>query len=201
MSRTNKRRHPRVRGGPVAAHVRLGEQATACMIENISQGGLFLRTEKVLEEGTAIVVTLVKPGMKASLQLTGKVATAVTADQAAARGVPPGMGVAFDPVPELAAKRLGDLLTQLGAPDEFAPAQAYAAPADETELNRLRVQLSGMLMQLGDMQQLLMERERELERVRAELEQLKARSSGSADAKQIVRAAREQLERLEKSLG
>ena len=210
--RTNQRRHLRVRGGQVAAHVRIGEQGTACMIENISQGGLFLRTERGLPVGSAIVISLVKPGMKVSLQLTGKVASLVTKEQAAEQHQAPGMGVAFDPVPEVAAKRLAELLKQLGMPDEYgAPVQAHVAPAEDSELTRLRMQLSGLMMQLGDMQQVLLERERELPLAKEELEKTqdalrasqdraKALAAGSDGVRDVVKAAREQLQRLEKAL-
>ena len=69
-----KRKYTRVRPRGVVAHVRGPSAAFACQVENLSAGGLFLRTEQQLPHGTALHIDLVKPGGRKSLHLSGLVA-------------------------------------------------------------------------------------------------------------------------------
>ncbi|MGZ6143768.1 MAG: PilZ domain-containing protein, partial [Myxococcales bacterium] len=42
---SNRRRFPRVRARGVAAHLRTEHGRAACQVENVSLGGLFVRTD------------------------------------------------------------------------------------------------------------------------------------------------------------
>ncbi len=87
----------------VVAHVRGPSAAFACQVENLSAGGLFLRTEQQLPQGTALQIDLVKPGGRKPLHLAGLVAGVITAE-----------GVQFTEIEADEADRLEELLTALG---------------------------------------------------------------------------------------
>lgn len=50
----NRRKHARVRARGIAAHLRGPLGRSACQVENISIGGLFVRTDQVLDVGTQL---------------------------------------------------------------------------------------------------------------------------------------------------
>lgn len=182
-----RRRFPRVKTQNVAAHVVAGRRSPACVIENLSEGGMFIRTDEVLEVGTAVQVTLVRPGMKKALVLTGRV-VAHHAQGGGSRSLP-GMGICFDELPVEAHLRLDGMLHDLGLvkPVEFgwtAPqhppleveldaevledAARTAVPPAESA--RLMLQLQGVLKQLDDARRDLLTRDRQLAELRSELE-------------------------------
>jgi hypothetical protein len=66
-------------------------------VENLSLGGAFLRTPTPMPVGAALEIELALPGLLKRLRLTGKVVSAVSAEDAKARTAVPGMGVCFDP--------------------------------------------------------------------------------------------------------
>jgi len=178
-----------------------------CLVENISLGGMFVRTDKLEEVGTDVAVLLVKPGWKKQLNLTARITSRIDGIGGAARRVP-GMGLQFTALDGDCHERLRSLLRQLGAPDEQAgvavrddavevelraldpspPPRAPASPAGapapaaqpasarelEVENARLKVQLRGLVMQLSDVQQMMVEREAEIERLREDLEDARA---------------------------
>jgi PilZ domain-containing protein len=125
------RKHTRVRPRGVVAHVRAPTSAFACQVENLSAGGLFLRTEQQLPRGTPLQIDLVKPGGRKGLRLAGLVAGAISAEEAAVARFIPGLGVQFTDVGAEEADRLEGLLTALGVD----PPQAVVAP----ELRRLEM--------------------------------------------------------------
>jgi Tfp pilus assembly protein PilZ/FtsZ-binding cell division protein ZapB len=103
-----------VRARGVAANLRAQEVLkTGCMVENISAGGLLVRTEQLLAVGTPVVMDLVRPGMKKMLKLSGRV-VGVAERGSAGPNSPPGLRVMFDPMPEETTERLGQLLRELG---------------------------------------------------------------------------------------
>lgn len=63
--------------------------------ENISSGGVFVRTQFPPEEGTELRLSLEVPGTKTALPVTGVVAYVVTAETAQREGRSPGCGVRF----------------------------------------------------------------------------------------------------------
>lgn len=194
MNGKNRRRHTRVRARNVAAHLRVEDQASICQVEDISRGGLFVRTDQRLPIGLPVVIDLARPGLKKPLRVTG-----VVAQHSDARH---GIGVSFDPLDRESEARLGEILRDLGAyapPPAPAPAPVGAAaaaptpvatgtttgttanpfakstptatmPADE---NRLLIQIKGLMMELGTREQTLSQAERELAAAKDEIERLK----------------------------
>jgi len=109
-----KRKYTRVRPRGVVAHVRGPSAAFACPVENLSAGGLFLRTEHQLARGTSLHIALVKPGGRKPLHLAGQVAGVITPEEAASARFIPGLGVEFTQIDAEEANRLEELLTGLG---------------------------------------------------------------------------------------
>jgi uncharacterized protein (TIGR02266 family) len=109
-----KRKFTRVRPRGIMAHVRAPTSAFACQVENLSAGGLFLRTEQQLPRGTALQIELVKPGGRKPIELTGLVAGVITPEEAATARFIPGLGVQFTDIDADEANRLEELLTALG---------------------------------------------------------------------------------------
>ena len=200
----NRRRYPRVRAQGLAAHLRSDRGGVQCVVENISLGGLFLRTDRLEEVGTNVSLLLVKPGWKKQLTLTARVTSRIDALAGQARRVP-GLGLQFTDVDGDCHERLRSLLRQLGAPearpeitlpdnsvevelralDPQVPAAKNPGarseapdakrPEDAGQENaRLRIQLRGLAMQLSDAQQLIVNRDAEIERLRDQLELAKA---------------------------
>ena len=59
MATKEKRKYTRVRPRGIVAHVRGPSAAFACQVENLSAGGLFLRTEHQFPQGTSLQIDLV----------------------------------------------------------------------------------------------------------------------------------------------
>jgi Tfp pilus assembly protein PilZ len=223
----NVRKHPRVSAQGLAAHLRGGRGRTVCVVENISLGGIFVRTDQLEEVGTDVSLDLVKPGWKKQLTLTARITSRVdTLEQGSSRRGP-GLGMQFTQVDEVRHDRLVSLLRELGAADDQAEitipedaveaelraldaedspdavweqvqtveAAIESALADSTlpppsplklepalprrvtpatdlaaENARLHLQLRGLVMQLSDAQQSVVDRCAEIERLREELE-------------------------------
>ncbi len=115
---SNRRRHTRVRARGVAAHLRTESGRTACQVENVSMGGLFVRTDQLAEVGAEIFVDLVKPGWKRQLTLNARITSRVDALDGRLSRRMPGMGIQFLRLDEKQHDRLRSLLRELGAPDE-----------------------------------------------------------------------------------
>ncbi|HYV66928.1 MAG TPA: PilZ domain-containing protein [Myxococcales bacterium] len=109
-----KRKSTRVRPRGVVAHVRGPSAAFACPVENLSAGGLFLRTEHQMARGTALHIALVKPGGRKPLHVAGQVAGVITPEEAASARFIPGLGVQFTQIDAEEASRLEELLAALG---------------------------------------------------------------------------------------
>ncbi len=200
----NRRRYPRVRAQGLAAHLRSDRGGVQCVVENISLGGLFLRTDRLEEVGTNVSLLLVKPGWKKQLTLTARVTSRVDALAGQGRRIP-GLGLQFTDVDGDRHERLRSLLRQLGAPEaqpeitlpdnsvevelralatDVRGAKKPGASSEGAEKNpaenagqenaRLRIQLRGLAMQLSDAQQLIVSRDAEIERLRDQLELAKA---------------------------
>jgi uncharacterized protein (TIGR02266 family) len=106
------------------AHVRAPTSAFACQVENLSAGGLFLRTEQQLPRGTGLQIELVKPGGRKPIELAGLVAGVITPEEAATARFIPGLGVQFTDIDADEASRLEELLTALGVDGAHAVVSA-----------------------------------------------------------------------------
>jgi Tfp pilus assembly protein PilZ len=131
----NRRRYPRVRAPGLAAHLRSDRGGVQCVVENISLGGLFLRTDRLEEVGTSVSLLLVKPGWKKQLTLTARVTSRIEALAGQGRRVP-GLGLQFTDVDGDCHERLRALLRQLGAP-EAQPEITLPDNSVEVELRAL----------------------------------------------------------------
>ncbi len=141
------RRHTRVEA-KVAGHVRTGDAAGAAEIENISVGGLFMKTNAPLPVGLALTIELASA--KDTVHLAGRV-VGVTAQ---------GVGVAFDVLAPDTEKKLRQLIEELEHAPDAATVSAVATPNDTN--------VRGLLEMLSDALQQLKERDREI----AELKRL-----------------------------
>ena len=119
MPGKDKRRHSRVKPRGVVAHVRSGDRSFACQVENLSAGGLFLRTDQLFPRGSRVEVELVRPGARRALRVSGRVVGTITPEEAVAQRFIPGLGVEFADLADDEAERLEALLAALGVrPDE-----------------------------------------------------------------------------------
>ena len=132
----NRRRHPRVRARGMAAHLRTARGRSQCVVENISMGGIFVRTDRLEEVGAEVFVDIVKPGWKRQLSIASRVTSRVDGLDSRLTQRMPGMGIQFLQLDEKQHERLSSLLRELGAPDDSAEV-TLAEDATETELRAL----------------------------------------------------------------
>lgn len=196
----NNRRHQRHRANNIAAHMRMENRIALCKVEDISESGVFIRTEESLPLGLAVSVDLARPGLKKALRLTGKVA------RQASRGKV-GIGIQFDGLDAETRGLLVQLITELGK-DKANPARPEAIelpesdgreaevllPAQSTEddllepppavraagvalpadQSKLFIQVRGLLMELGSRDEALRRKDEEIAALKAEVEELRA---------------------------
>lgn len=143
----------------MSGHVKTGDGHGACEIENISVGGLFMRTNAPLPVGLAITIEL--RSQQDSLTLGGRIVSVVTPEDAERNFSSPGVGVAFDVLPSETEKKLRAILDVLEKSPESAGLTAIASPNDTN--------VRGLLEMLSDALSKLKERDREIAELRAEL--------------------------------
>ncbi|MBL0220294.1 MAG: PilZ domain-containing protein [Myxococcales bacterium] len=173
-----KRRHRRLKAPRVAGHVRADRRAAACAVENISSGGMFVRTAVSLPIGVAVLVDLVRPGLEGSFQVSGRVVNVVPLRAGDEPGLAPGVGIAFDPLPEDVRKRLRALLRQLNhelteAETATPKASEPTPPALDSTLVRLEdglfANVKGMFDELSKAQAELQARDEEIANLKEEI--------------------------------
>lgn len=134
------RRHKRTRAEELLVKIRVGDSMLVAKVEDISVGGLFARTQKVIPLGAFVELALLRPGHD-ELSLTG-----VIVDDSSKRS---GLAVKFEGLSGLANAELRrTVLDQQvkhanGDPDaDVAPAKAMRPAAELTgrdrELDELR---------------------------------------------------------------
>ena len=111
MSPEDRRRAPRE---PLTLKVEYNDadEMVADFTDNISTGGTFVLTSRLLPEGTAVRLVLSFPGLIKPLPLTGIVKWS--------REDPPeerGLGVAFDGASQDAMERLGEMVERIASGD------------------------------------------------------------------------------------
>jgi hypothetical protein len=217
LSDTRKRRkHSRVSPKGVAAQVRSGVPIrAACALENLSAGGCFLRTTDPHPEGTALVLELIRPGMKKPLELPGRVVNR----REAGKGAEGGMGICFDRLPPECSARLGALLEALGVDDVgdvvgwVEPPQPIAqitivptVRLDEwrtqnpgPDAARLLVESKGLAAELAALQNTLAARERQLAQARAEIARM-IEEQGVTAQEQVIGKLKERLEEADEKI-
>jgi Tfp pilus assembly protein PilZ len=178
------RRHRRVGAKGVTAHVDghqegLIDPADDCNIENISVGGLFIRTTSPMPIGMPVRVDLTKPGFASSLQVCGRVVSVVSEADSERLDSPPGVGIEFDPMPIDQEKQLHALLrglglTDLAEPTELEPNSLFATTNPDTA--QVASNVRGLLEMLTDALQKVKERDEEILKLKAEIRKLKTAS-------------------------
>lgn len=132
----NRRQHPRVRARSTIAHLRAQGRRTSCQVENISMGGLFVRTDRHFDVNTEVMVELTRAGWKQPLTVPATVTSSLDGLIASKSGRVPGMGLRFGRLDGEALVRLSQLLDDLGgapkdpgqAPDPLPPAEEAPRP-------------------------------------------------------------------------
>ncbi len=102
-----------MRAKGVAAHLVISDRPTPCFVENISTGGVFIRTTRVLPQGSPVSLMLALVGTQVAVTLAGRVVNAVDAHTAAVRTRQPGMGVEFSPPGKEDAEKLAVIIREM----------------------------------------------------------------------------------------
>lgn len=157
----------------VSAHV---DAVDDCNIDNISVGGLFMRTSSPMPIGMPVRVDLTKPGVAESVQVCGRVVSVVTEADSERLDSPPGVGIEFDPLPLETEKQLHALLRDLGLqdlaqPTEIEPNMLYATTSPDTA--QVASNVRGLLDMLSDALQKVRDRDQEILKLKAELRAIK----------------------------
>jgi len=156
----------------VAARIDANERLGTCNIENISVGGVFIRTPTGMPLGMPVRVDLTKRGGE-PLQLSGRVVSVVSEAEAKRQDIAPGVGIEFDPMPITTEKQLHALLRDLGLKDladPIEPHDLYATTSPDTAQVASNVQ--GLLAMLGEALQKVKDRDEEIVKLRAEIRRL-----------------------------
>ncbi len=140
-----------------------------------------MRTAVSLPIGVAVLVDLVRPGLDGQFQVSGRVVNVVPLRAEDEPGLAPGVGIAFDPLPDDVKKRLRALLRQLNL--EQAEAEPATAPlvgepaAASLEIVRLEdglfANVKGMFDELSKAQAELQARDEEIANLKAEIRRLR----------------------------
>ncbi len=138
-------------------------------MEDISAGGLFLRTEHLFPKGLAVSLVLIRPGQRSPVKITGKVATVRARSR---RNTAPGVGIAFDAMGSEESARLEQLLRELRA-SHTTELELPRAAAESSSSPRLMIQVQALLLELSSLQSRLSDRERALEDALHEIQRLK----------------------------
>ena len=157
----NKRRHQRVHGKGVASHVRSSDRSVSCQVENISAGGVFVKTPTPIQVGLPVMVDLVKPGLKRALRLSGRVVSVIPTIDASRLGRAAGMAIQFDPLPSETEPRMLALLKELGLPEP-------------TAAERLTARVHGLMDELAARDAAIADRDELIGKLQAEVKRLRA---------------------------
>ena len=123
-SRTNRRRHPRVESPDLVGHLKHGGQTQLGLgIENLSVGGLLLRTSHPLGLGAQVLIELARPGMK-SFHLVGRVVGVAPLARPGPKRGTHGVSVRFNPQGDAVQAKLEELVREL----TWGPRPSPAAP-------------------------------------------------------------------------
>lgn len=164
-----KRQMPRVKAPRVLLRVADTAKFRENYVQDLSQGGIFVRTEKPLAVGTTLELDLLPPGWDKPLALRGRVVRVVN-DLAAIERKAAGMGLTFEGVEAEVEAKLLALVAEYRVEPRM-PTPLPPRPAEVPgELERLRVmlldreqalQLARAAEQQGIAQQLELRRERD----------------------------------------
>jgi len=165
----NRRRHDRVAARGLASHLQTGAESTAGLaVENISLGGLFVRTASALPIGTRVALQMVRPGLKRAIRATGHVVSVITPEQARAKGVTAGMGIGLDGLDPESEQRLRALVEEMGGEIQVGAGHRNA-PALVTEHEAMFFELAEARGTIEEQAARIAQMEREMNELRREL--------------------------------
>lgn len=108
---SNRRRFMRVHPSVLATRVATRDLSqVGILVENISLGGAYLRTDKPLPLGEPLELELVRPGQPALVRINGRVVSTLRQERAVTIDRPPGMGVSFGALDEATRESLRALI-------------------------------------------------------------------------------------------
>ena len=165
------RRHRRVAAEGIAVHA--NELAGDCNIENISAGGLFLRTSAPMPLGMPVRVELSRPSLKSPLVVSGRVVSVVTEAEGKKQDIAAGVGIELDPLTGEHRKRFYALLRELGLSDLAADIEpedlrGTASPDTQTVASNVR----GLLEMLTEALQRVKDRDEEIGKLKDQIRKL-----------------------------
>jgi Tfp pilus assembly protein PilZ/predicted nucleic acid-binding Zn-ribbon protein len=201
----NRRQHERVRAPRIQVRVASLDRLRALYLEDLSQGGIFIRTEKALTLGAAVEVELVPPDSSA-LSMSGKVVRIVS-DETAKREKRAGMAIKFEGLSQATEAALAALVARLREPAQERPPAPVRAPSPPPEaLHEAQQRISALEMDVADLkgnieayemqQRQLEEDEQTARRLAERLAQEK--SEAVARAERATAKANEEVQRLRK---
>lgn len=185
MAPVNRRKYIRGRARGVAAHLQTQAGLISCSVENISVGGVFVRTTRLLPLGHMVELALVRPGMKHMLMLRGRVASNLETHAVV------GMGIEFVAPEGEDAETLSALLKELGVPEEPVPTGPAKQLEKRPEAKAMLLQIQSLLSELNSTRTVLEGRVKELKELSTENESLRDRLTGVEKQLKRMRRPRE----------
>lgn len=89
------------------------EDFTKAFSDNISAGGMFIKTERTIELGSRIEFEIAINDEQATIKGSGEIVRIVSANEISRDDPHPGWGVKFDDISEENAKMLANILTEM----------------------------------------------------------------------------------------
>ncbi|MBI5545024.1 MAG: PilZ domain-containing protein, partial [Deltaproteobacteria bacterium] len=124
----DKRQHTRVKDPTVVVKIATVDKFRSYYLSDLSAGGVFIRSEKLLAMNTEMDVKLIAPGLTEPLLLHGRIVRLET-DEAARKANRVGMGVKFENLAPASAERLASLVVEHSQAKADAEAAAAALAA------------------------------------------------------------------------
>ncbi len=160
MSTGENRKSPRVNAPHVLVKISSRDRFRSSYLKDLSEGGLFVKTDKAMPQGSELVIDLLPPGWTEALRLRGVV---VRADKTPGNA---GMAVRFEGNEEPQLEALRALLNDYqagGSPLEVRPEDAQE-------------QLQSVLRQVAELKNALEKREDEFSSERSKREEASKRA-------------------------
>ena len=173
------RRHRRVAADGVAAHA--NELAGDCNVENISAGGLFLRTSAPMPIGMPVRVELSRPNLRSPLTVSGRVVSVVSEAEAKKQDIPAGVGIELDPMTGEARRQYFALLRDLGLENltsPFEPEDLHGTASPDTQ--QVATNVRGLLEMLTEALQRVKDRDEEIGKLKDHVRKLELQLKGAS---------------------
>ncbi len=182
----DKRKASRLNAPKVVVRIPSVERFRTHYLKDISEGGLFVKAEKVLPAGAMLALELWPPGWDQALEVAGKVTRSVDPAAAAAEGRPCGMAVRFVNIPPEVDQQLKALVEEHGTAVEAPAADPVGAQVEavvrELAAAREKVsQLNADLVEARGQSEAFTEQIHKLEQEESEARAATARAEGQRD--------------------